>query len=536
MTDPVGLAHEVDQYVDRCAMAKTQAQRALRPWEHLETEFRILDDFSIETSRKLGFRPAWISSPQNPSGQVQLIPYPAHAGSGPANVQVASLGGSRTTEPVSMHALTSLSSREGMDFESVEDFHCIAMSQEECSTAAVVSVTKIDQGTSGVNEVSWRRFFPLSEVASTLPDVDIPARLAIRLPTYASVDVVAVRVEVEITLEVEDLNATISMLKEELPPTLPASHAKRPRRPSSQAAPDQEHAKAAAALMNLGYVAADVLEGFQDCLRIVTDSHPDGRDPDRHPNHHELEQWAGGIQAAADAFRKWHISGRGSLDAAIDSHEQFKELIVQHRVSEFIVPMRVDESGSIDLAALRKVDSRQRLRLRVAQVIVPFTTEREPSGQGKMSAMILFLLASLMLLVSWIGWFWAPTEWGNIRFASGAPPVMSELRDPIVAVLLLFPAGLYGLFFQHRPKSPAGVKAQLSTFALLSVLFVIPVFPAALIAIGAPTEWATAVLTAGALLALAGSVATLLVLSSKSLMWMRVAAIRGVRPDTMHER
>lgn len=132
-------------------------------------------------------------------------------------------------------------------------------------------------------------------------------------------------------------------------------------------------------------------------------------------------------------------------------------------------------------------------RVRFEHVVVPITTENEPGSQGKRSALIVFILSVLLLALSLFDRSWLPT-WLPNRLGlnrSEKPlgkPELDLVLDALVAILLIFPAILYSQYFQTRPRSNLGNRAQSGTFALVSLAFTLPLVPAILLVLGSPTR------------------------------------------------
>lgn len=138
--------------------------------------------------------------------------------------------------------------------------------------------------------------------------------------------------------------------------------------------------------------------------------------------------------------------------------------------------------------------------IRLNELIVPYSTEREPSNNKLRAAALLALLSATILTIA------LPILWLYARTHVSVPCVLPEmsgwraerlferLRSPLVTALVVFPTALYGQFFQIRPVTRIGSTARSGTFALLSLLFALPMIPAALIAGGGSVVMAAWVL------------------------------------------
>ena len=213
----------------------------------------------------------------------------------------------------------------------------------------------------------------------------------------------------------------------------------------------------------------------------------------------------------------------GSLAAARDVADQLQVLLRASRPL-IVLPAKYEPSTGVlvppelgnDYAGARK-------HLVVAEVAIPFTTEREPSTQGKRSALILLVLAMLLAIVAAFDRSWIPHLPWLRRLATEDldPMTHRSLLDPMVGLLVLFPAILYGQFFQTRPRSQVGYQAQLGLFGLLSVMFALPLVPASLLVTDVDTQLISILLLALAVTTFIAGVLILRVFRSDNLRRLR---------------
>jgi hypothetical protein len=158
--------------------------------------------------------------------------------------------------------------------------------------------------------------------------------------------------------------------------------------------------------------------------------------------------------------------------------------------------------------------------------VIPFTAKKE-GNQSKTSGAILLLFALTMLFISTIDLSWLGAQGSFFEFLRNLSQLsngteMKDLREPLIAMLLIFPTALYAQFFQTRPKERLGVGVQLSTFAALSLVFALPVIPAAFVAIGWSSVVVSVACVSTAIIGVIMAVLVIWMFSNKSLLGVRV--------------
>jgi hypothetical protein len=212
-------------------------------------------------------------------------------------------------------------------------------------------------------------------------------------------------------------------------------------------------------------------------------------------------EWIGPLNDVRSALADWlksvregrpRVEGNGrsnttsrTMEEAVIAAGRLKEILRRQMV--LVLPAALDPTtGLLDSGMLREVH--RSVPVKVGGLRVPFTTEREPETQGRRSGFILMTLGILMLAMACVDLSWLP----SYRVFHWLPNVMALLPseeearaglviEPLVTLLLVFPAALYTQVFQNRPKTEMGNRAQLGTFAALSVAFVLPTVPAAVL-------------------------------------------------------
>ncbi|MCP4303667.1 MAG: hypothetical protein GY788_02055 [bacterium] len=252
-----------------------------------------------------------------------------------------------------------------------------------------------------------------------------------------------------------------------------------------------------------------------------------------------LEQFSESLDATLERLGRPQALSRDQLEALTS------ELSTKLRESRFVFGClgAVDSSGSI-LKLPEQLGSEKngiRRLLKPDQVVVPFTTEREVGTQGKRSGLILMVLGGLLLMTSMFDRSWLPDMIWVLDMPRSSPlesDRLDALREPLVALLLLFPAVLYSQFFQSRPRSRIGSQAQLGTFAVLSLFFAMPILPAALLVTDVSSEVIGALTFGIGLASLVAGAAVLWLFSAPRLGGLRIsealAAVRS-RADQVRE-
>lgn len=174
--------------------------------------------------------------------------------------------------------------------------------------------------------------------------------------------------------------------------------------------------------------------------------------------------------------------------------------------------------------------------LRFNSVKVAFTTEREPGLHGFRSALSLAGLAAVMLVMSSMDttkvWVWLNppiTRLFGYEMATSPSRIPADnwpsYTSAIVALLVFFPLGLYTQFIKNRTASALGNYAQSALFGLLSLLYALPIVPAALCASGRDSSVVgAACFVIGAVFAAASS-ALLIVYSRPALQRFRLRSL-----------
>jgi hypothetical protein len=117
----------------------------------------------------------------------------------------------------------------------------------------------------------------------------------------------------------------------------------------------------------------------------------------------------------------------------------------------------------------------------VTGLVVPYSSRR--STREWLRPFLLVVLAGVQLAVAWRVrwpyklWFDGEQDVGYLI----SRHMLRESAEPIVALLLIFPALLYGQFAQLRPETVAQQHSRLGTFAVLSLAFVLPLVPVMLV-------------------------------------------------------
>jgi hypothetical protein len=162
-------------------------------------------------------------------------------------------------------------------------------------------------------------------------------------------------------------------------------------------------------------------------------------------------------------------------------------------------------------------------RLDPSGLIIPFSTEREPSTQGLRSSALLAILGGTMLGLTDFDTSWYP--WSHASALSSSESM--QLASPFAALLLIFPALLYAQFLQTRPRTDLGNSAQLGLFALLSLMFTLPIVPLIMLLGRSPNSAVSKSLFAVGIASLLSSIAVFVLTRSRMLKFLRWRACVG---------
>jgi hypothetical protein len=503
LREDAAVSSEAVQLASSCAELRERARLAGehgRFWTLLEQRLELSERLAvtIDSVWLLDSEKVASLTPSGVNGSL-LLPLPEGLSDGELAVQIQAMGESRELEPLSEHSLNqllrrSLSAGETSDDGALGPVIRLTEAEAHASPLVTTKVTLAARASVG-GSFTPRQLLPISWVdAETVGPVPL-TELRVEFPGFASVDCIVLVCEADwseiaesITLAVEDLHDRLE--RGEI----------------------SDRRAAAVLRVALGPIKDNVCGAVAEFKEAVSRADAGAAwkpVPD---------DWT----ADLEAFR----SKVDLLKLPRDGEDGFGWVALAAKASEFYdllrsdrpsFPIRCEVRGGVVQLSARLGDSRS---FTVSRVVVPFSTEREPGTQGKRSSVILMTLAVALAGLAMFDRSWLPLS----DFGGPTASQVAALADPLVATLLLFPAFLYGQFFQSRPRSDLGNQAQLGTFGILSLLFLMPVLPAALLLVQAPTSLVAFVLALMSAAAAGSSVAVWTVFKAERLQRLRWSA------------
>lgn len=496
-------------------------------WPYLQSQLVVDEEFNVVVTRKLGIRStALFSHAESDTPVLVACPYTSPNGGSITEVEVNALGIARRVRPVPTHSLRDLNPLNESELNAAEDaFVCIPLTANETHCSPTVSMSWTTPGAARTDSFRLSRFLPVTDIRTSFDRESVPESIQLELPDHANADYVALEFSADL-LTLSSLRNAISTLDDVV-----LNAAESPAPAASMAALTRTHMLAIAQdYRALFQQIVAMIHGKLDELDLATLFNSKSR---------LTKKWAGDAVRALDEIDAWNSKMPPvptSKEVRTATLELVKILDSANGMT-FVIPFRLSGSSIVELKNVRSLeDNPQTIAILWRGLQAPFTSEREPLSLGPGSAISMFFLSAVLGFLSWISWEWLPEAWAIPRFSIGPTPEMKDIRDALVTVLILFPAALYGQFFQHRPKSAAGVKAQLSTFTLFSLLFFLPLVPAAWIAMGGDVRSTSQILMVGAAIAILAAMFTALVLWPSTLLRFRLQNIRSMKAGPPHHR
>ena len=509
----------LDYWID-CANDAKDLDASRANWPYLQSQLVVDEEFDVVITRELGLRhPALPSHLEGSIPVLVACPYTSPNGGSVTEVEVNALGHTRRVRPVPSHSLRDLAPLDEGELAAAEDaFVCIPLTAKETHCSPTVSISWTTPGSARTDSFRPSRFLPITDIRTSFIREGVPESVQLELPDHANADHIALEFSAHL-LMFSGLRNSIPILDEVVL--------------SDKESPAPAALMAASTRTRMLTIAQDHRALFQQIITMI------------HVKIDELglatlinsrtrltKKWAGGAVRALAQIDAWN----SRMPATPTSEEvraatlELAEILRSANGMKFVIPFRLSGSSVVELKNVRALaNNPQRIAILWEGLRAPFTSEREPSSLGPGSAISMFFLAAVLGFLSWISWEWLPDAWTIPRSSTGASPEMNDIRDALVTVLILFPAALYGQFFQHRPKSAAGLKAQLSTFTLFSLLFFLPLGPAAWIAMGGDVSSTSQILMAGAAVAILAGMLIALVLWPSTLLSFRLQNIRSMK-------
>jgi hypothetical protein len=461
------------QFADLCTTL--EMPDATSPWNYVAQEVTVGDSLDVSIRRTWHLDSEVLLSIYKDLDDQALIPLtPLDSSSPSANrVTIAALPTVRTTTPIPARTLASLLASTSMDEPAWRRWLAVPMTASEFTSSPVVNVQAVSEyGSPSADAFNLRQLWPVGNVEIIFNGVTPFTALTAKFPAYASVDVVGIRCTIQWSHYANTIRELLASDRIKQAP----DGAKGVWQALYTAIDESCFFDVSPMLKEItAAVEKAALSALGDKLQRKT-----------------ADIWSGGLAQATKAFDAWTEAFNGGEPRSDEVQRAAEGLITTlDGGTTFVLPGRLSREGNIEQAALvAQLRGAVDRLVRVDSVVAPFTSEREPSTQGKRSSLILALLGLVLLGTAAVDLSWLP-DW---RFFNWLPNTTAldeaaretkanSLREAMVALLVIFPAALYGQFFQLRPSSLVGHRAQSGTFAALSILFALPILPAAVMAV-----------------------------------------------------
>jgi len=442
------------------------ADRDSGPWRAVEYRFSLDDALDLSVSRSFYLDSQILEKSGVLRSEIEVIPLPRiESHTWPALVEVVSITGRRTTVPVHPQSLKKLVEHAGA---AEGEYIGIPLTLEESRSSPIVSVTTSSTTRHPLDsKLRARQLQPVSSFYAPFEYKSTVPALRVSLPEYAETDVAAIVCQLDWSRDAERLQ--LAALDIESLPDLSA----------------QGRAELLSGKVSTAFRKAQ--DDIEKSISLARDSASAAISQVEGDGYKPPDSWTVELLASDRLLRhwsaKWPAPGPNDAQDFNDVLESASQLcdVLRYLAPRFVLIVAIQRITGLACFVESRTAFPDGLRksTRLLSVRVPFTTEREPGTLGKRSSVVLFGLGALLGLTALVDLSWLGI--GESKDAGSDP-----LRDPLVALLLIFPAALYGQFFQSRPRSAIGIRAQLGTFAILSLLFALPIGPALAAAIGLP--------------------------------------------------
>ncbi|MGL5824618.1 MAG: hypothetical protein ACRCYU_07255 [Nocardioides sp.] len=485
----------------------------LGAYEHAKSDIALGDDLQFTVRRTIALDSEQIVTGLKLENPVELVPVSSPGYLGSVTVSVEAVGHRRTITPISPLALRAQDQKPDHSEEGIKAFLALALTKDEYTHFPVISIeAKSRFRTRGRNLLSWRQLLPVSVAKLEFgdpPGAVLP--ISINFPELATIDVTLLKARVvHWQPELSILNEVLSRLP------LNGSDANR-----------ADRADLNMLITNLGTayhsahgILSSILTAQEDQTRLLAS--PTLRRKKLVPT-----PWKRELVELRTRIEEWNKKNPQTM-ATDQLRERSGKLIeiLANTHPQFFFPAQVQEA-SIEPHALTAVIAGSQQRLSCNEIALPYTTPKDQNVRGKRSSLLLIFLSLVLASValtdlSWLGG-WDSGTWLRTTFPQRDP---DDLREVLVALLLLFPAALYSQFFQSRPRSRLGSSARSGVFALLSLVFTLPIVPVTLIAIGRSLRQASIASATCAGICLAAGVLVWLGFAPTVLSYLRRSSLR----------
>lgn len=518
-------ASEAERFASLCELIAGPAPA--EAWVLLGYRIEFVDVHQILITRSTALdSPRLVQAHPMAFGQRQLTPVVVLDADmpQPEAIRVVSIRGSRVSTPAPSHSVSAWLAGRRVPQRII----AVSLDRDEYLTSPVLEIETTASDEPPLGRLNARSVLPVSKIEVTLSEPLPLTELTLKFPRYASVDIVGVSCaviwqdfadEVVETLQLEVFDES----------------------DEERLGIVERNIVAFARLTRdrIDHLIKEVVETAEEIcgIRKRPWSKPNWV-PEAVGKRSPPEAWVTDLRTAKDQISKYIDTAQA---APLDPNARARDLLALFKslgTTKFTFGTTVQEDGAVDLDRLGNAVMHRKATLAMNAIVLPFTTEGEPATQGKRSATILLLLAALLLAIARVDLSWLHGWMRGVVVAlpgnAQDPLVTGEdaraLIEPLVAMLLIFPAALYAQFFQTRPRTDIGNRAQLTTFATLSIVFAFPLLPAAVAATGGSFQSVSKLCVVGGILAMASGAAVAAVFIPSSLKRIRRGIVKRWRP------
>lgn len=462
-----GTAHRFARCNDLFASGQTE-----EIWSDIELNVSMDEDLRVSVTRAFGFNSYQYEKNCSPISDIEMVPLPIGMSESLSKpILLASLYESRELRPAPSYSLVRIL---GQAVPQVADTAAIPMRRSEYMSFPEVRVISTKPSAhERKKSFSLRQVLPVSALGTTFDAPTSIPRLLISKPDFVSVDNVAMRCRINWLRQAKGIKKAVDEILSQV------GYSDAVKANLIFEVSNQAYAEVNGTILSLTKLVKEcvkTVEGPWWRTRLL-------KDP-------VLASWTTGLDEFANRLNVWSVKWPAtsilSLDSSIKSATELQGILASADVP-FALVASIDADGSVDLRRVLQGLRNFADQIYVHLLKIPLTTELEPGTLGKRASLLLFLLGTILLGVAAIDVRWIPFDSieGSVRnFINLDPPESDAVRGALVALLTIFPAALYAQFFQSRPRTPVGYRAQLGTFAALSMLFALPIIPALLATIG----------------------------------------------------
>lgn len=477
------LGGALEEYVELCRMLDGDKARAGRFWSFVEHQVRFTETRDVIVSRSWQIASTTAAPPSAEDCFLPIHPTRPEK-PGLNEIQISSPVGQRVTTPVPSRSIEAFVGSANLGAKTLEDgseasanpwkeYLAVPVTRDEFLGNPIVKSTAT-LSAAEVRESTFRKVRPVANFGVSFPRNSPVQTVAVTVPDGARATFAVVRCSV-------DWGVVARWVEREFE-SARASYAE------SNAIDSKESLKVFANRQCSSLIAYLLrLRDQVDGGARATVCAPVGRYwslgirvPRRVP-----EAWTRDLVQKRTVLNGW-LDGQNGADVdpggQVESVAGLVRALEAEREAMFVFATSIASGREVKPPiALQQFVETYPGAVTLVEMDLPFTTEKSPDARGRRSALDLGALAVVSLLIGALALDWPGSPSMPAWLASVTPQLDSQ---SLVAVLLIFPAALYGQFFQTRPQTPLAYRAGLQFFSALSASFILPVFPAVWLALG----------------------------------------------------